>query len=228
MNELALTFDRQTIAAGEAELTGSGRAVCSARHRTCIGCRRACAREDLVRLIAGKDGAIVFDLKGGAWGRGAWVHPRSECLTKSVRGLARALRQPIRVTASELHEELVSAAWRRIGRLVAAARQSGQLRVGIEASEHAWGEHSVALLLVAHDADPATNLQWVAEAGAQGRVLVTPSKASMSEWLGEQDMDLAAITELRLATAIARNAAIAVIPAPARTSRGSDKGTEVG
>jgi predicted RNA-binding protein YlxR (DUF448 family) len=216
MSELALPDHRRPIAATRA--SDSGHVVRPERQRTCVGCRRGCARADLVRLIAAADGKIVFDLRGGAWGRGAWVHPRPECVSRSVRGLARALRQPIRVTTSELHERLVMAAWRRLGQLLVAAQRSGQLRVDPVEIGQCWTERTLALLLVARDAREAMTPEWVAEAVVQGRVLVTPSRVAMGEWLGTQEVDLAAITESVLATAIARNVAIAETFAPAPTA----------
>jgi hypothetical protein len=61
-----------------------------------------------------------------------------------------------------------------------------------------------------------------------GRVLIVPSMTVMGEWLGTQDCCLAALTDSQMAKAIARTIAIAQTPAPARGSRGSDTGTEVG
>jgi len=63
--------------------------------RTCIGCR---ARDDvgnLVRITA-QGGTCVVDRGQGTSGRGAYVHPRGECLDRVERTsiLARALRVP--------------------------------------------------------------------------------------------------------------------------------------
>ena len=230
MSELTLSGDRTRIvtASSVGILAGDGDGVHPVRQRTCIGCRIAGSREDLVRFVASKDGGVVFDLAGGAWGRGAWIHPRTDCLVKSVRSLGRALRQPIAQTSTELHQALVTAAWRRIKSLVVSAKRAGQLRVGTEEAERAGEDRSLALLLWADDVRVGANLPWIAQAVAQGRVLVAPSLATMREWVGVQEVTLAAITDSQIATAVVRNLAIAQIPAPALASRRSGTGTEVG
>lgn len=208
MSELTSPEHRHSHGAAIETVGGSAHALHLQKRRMCIGCRRSCARQDLVRLVATGDGKIGFDLIGAAWGRGAWVHPRPECVAKSVRNIARALRQPVSVTPSELYERLASAAWQRVASLMAAARRSGQLKIGIEAAGQCWAQLSLA--------------------GAQGRALVAPAEAAMGEWVGAQDVVLTSMGKSRLAVAIARNVAIAETFASARTNRGSDKGTEVG
>jgi uncharacterized protein len=230
MSELALSGDRGHIVTTSIVGTfpGYGCEMHRARQRSCVGCRTAGSRADLVRFVAANHGQIVFDLAGRAWGRGAWIHPRTDCLVKSVRSLGRALRQPIAQTSTELHQALVTAAWRRIKNLVVSAKRAGQLRVGTEETERAWEDRSLALLLWADDARAGANLPWIAQASAQGRVLVAPSLATMGEWVGVQEVTLAAITDSQIATAVVRNLAIAQIPAPALASRRSGTGTEVG
>lgn len=73
--------------------------------RTCIGCRKRGQVPMLKRVIAPM-GEVVFaddhravDLAvgavGGRRGRGAWLHPREECLTKAVKtgAFARAFKR---------------------------------------------------------------------------------------------------------------------------------------
>lgn len=61
--------------------------------RTCIGCRTRDDVGNLVRLTA-HGGIGVVDRGRGTPGRGAYVHPRGECLDRVERTsiLARALR----------------------------------------------------------------------------------------------------------------------------------------
>lgn len=63
--------------------------------RTCVGCRTREARSALVRLVLEGD-RIVVDPTGSAPGRGAWLHPGSDCLAQALRrkALTRALRAP--------------------------------------------------------------------------------------------------------------------------------------
>ncbi len=64
--------------------------------RTCIGCR---SREEKVRLIriVLRDGGVAVDVRQREPGRGAYVHPRPECLDHALkrRSLGRALRSEI-------------------------------------------------------------------------------------------------------------------------------------
>ncbi|WP_348770083.1 YlxR family protein [Arthrobacter sp. E3] len=65
--------------------------------RTCIGCRKAEARLQLVRLVrsinsSGETEALV-DVLRRMPGRGAWLHPRLECWKQAIkrRAIGRAL-----------------------------------------------------------------------------------------------------------------------------------------
>ncbi|WP_345650700.1 YlxR family protein [Streptomyces tremellae] len=56
----------------------------SCPERTCVGCRERAAKDDLLRIVA-VQGHCVPDLRGTLPGRGAYVHPVSECLDLAVR-----------------------------------------------------------------------------------------------------------------------------------------------
>ncbi len=66
--------------------------------RTCIGCRERTAKSEFLRVVAGSDveGRLVLtpDPDSTAPGRGAHLHPTSECFELAVRRRAftRALR----------------------------------------------------------------------------------------------------------------------------------------
>jgi predicted RNA-binding protein YlxR (DUF448 family) len=66
--------------------------------RTCIGCREPAERDTLIRF-ASVDGRVVPDPAAALPGRGAWLHPRPECLERAIarRAFARALKAPVRV-----------------------------------------------------------------------------------------------------------------------------------
>jgi len=67
--------------------------------RTCIGCRERAAKHELLRVTAGSDvdgqPAVVPDPTATTPGRGAHLHPTTECYDLAVRRRAftRALRQ---------------------------------------------------------------------------------------------------------------------------------------
>ena len=65
--------------------------------RTCIGCRERAEKLELLRVVVGDRGAgreVVPDPAGRAPGRGAHLHPTTECLELALRRRAfpRALR----------------------------------------------------------------------------------------------------------------------------------------
>ena len=67
--------------------------------RTCVGCRQRATKSDLLRVVAIADGqsmAVRPDPRGTAPGRGAHLHPTTECLdlAERRRGFLRALRLP--------------------------------------------------------------------------------------------------------------------------------------
>ncbi|HVV09545.1 YlxR family protein [Amycolatopsis sp.] len=63
--------------------------------RTCVGCRKRASVGELLRVVA-EDRHVVVDERRRLPGRGAWLHPEPECLTKAERRRAfpRALRVP--------------------------------------------------------------------------------------------------------------------------------------
>ena len=65
--------------------------------RMCVGCHEMKPKRELLRVVKPKEGEIVFDPVGKMPGRGAYVCPDKECITKAVKEkrLERALERPI-------------------------------------------------------------------------------------------------------------------------------------
>lgn len=61
--------------------------------RTCVGCRQRASRSALLRVIE-ISAVLIPDHSATKPGRGAWLHPVSECLEKAIqrRAFGRALR----------------------------------------------------------------------------------------------------------------------------------------
>ena len=79
--------------------------------RTCVGCRARDSRTELIRLVAGEDShgpAVVPDPRRVAPGRGAHLHPTTDCLALAVRrrALPRALRVAGTLSTETLREHL--------------------------------------------------------------------------------------------------------------------------
>ena len=74
--------------------------------RTCIGCRKRELAVELLRVVAVDSGdgpgngqvVVTVDTAKALPGRGAWLHPRSECLHAAVR--RRAFGRALRITGS--------------------------------------------------------------------------------------------------------------------------------
>ena len=67
--------------------------------RTCVGCRKRAAKQELLRVVAddlGDGPEVIPDPRGHAPGRGAHLHPTPGCLELALRRrvFARALRVP--------------------------------------------------------------------------------------------------------------------------------------
>jgi predicted RNA-binding protein YlxR (DUF448 family) len=90
--------------------------VRSLPQRTCVACRTARAKRDLVRVVRSPTGELSVDLRGKAPGRGAYLDPDPVCLERGLAEgvLARALEIDIDgMTADRLRDELAAAAKER-------------------------------------------------------------------------------------------------------------------
>ena len=65
--------------------------------RQCLGCREMKNKKDLIRVVRSPEGEISLDFRGKKPGRGAYVCPREECLTRArkSRALERAFSAQI-------------------------------------------------------------------------------------------------------------------------------------
>jgi len=61
--------------------------------RTCVGCRQRASKSVLLRVTLVSD-ELILDLHAIKPGRGAWLHPVSECLEKAIQrnAFGRALK----------------------------------------------------------------------------------------------------------------------------------------
>lgn len=75
--------------------------------RTCVGCRERAAKPELLRVVT-SGGELLPDLRARLPGRGAYLHPRLECLAAAERRRAfpRALRESGPLDASAVRRYL--------------------------------------------------------------------------------------------------------------------------
>lgn len=179
--------------------------------RTCVGCRRTDESEHMIRLVADESGEVVIDLAGGAFGRGAWVHARPECLLHAnSRALSRSFRQRIDTEPAQLFSRVRAAAHRRVESLLASARLSGKTAAGSDAVRERLEEGDVCLIVVASDAKAAAASL---PPGAHGKALVWGSKVELGRALGRGETGVVAVLDAGLARALSRAIALSKIEA---------------
>ena len=73
--------------------------------RQCVGCRAMKPKQELVRVVRSKEGAISIDLVGKKPGRGAYLCHDTDCLKKAMKtkALERAFETKIE---AELYDTL--------------------------------------------------------------------------------------------------------------------------
>jgi predicted RNA-binding protein YlxR (DUF448 family) len=65
--------------------------------RKCVGCGEMKSKKELIRVVRSPEGDISLDLTGKKAGRGAYVCPDKECITKAYKGhrLEKALEKQV-------------------------------------------------------------------------------------------------------------------------------------
>lgn len=183
--------------------------------RTCVGCGKNAAPEGLIRVVVGPEGDLHPDLAGGAFGRGAWVHPSSECLRRAVpRGFARSFKCEITTGFEPLAESIAAAAQQRVGSLLMIARRAGQLALGSTAVEVAAKADTAALFVVATDARAAAEAPWVTAAVAEGRAVSWGTKESLGDLFGRGELGILAVLEQGLSDSVAKAVALTQLASP--------------
>jgi len=69
--------------------------------RSCISCRKRANPSALIRVVL-VDGKVIPDLKGGATGRGAWLHKKCAEVAIARNAFRFAFKQDDAVDVSEL------------------------------------------------------------------------------------------------------------------------------
>ena len=193
--------------------------------RTCVGCKASGSPQDLVRLVVGPEGQLAPDLAGGAFGRGAWVHPRSSCMQTAVRGgLSRGLKQQIRAELPELLAQVRDAAARRGLSLLQAAQRSKLAGLGATALEEAEREGRVELLVLARDARASAELSPVKRLAAGGRVSLFKTKAELGAAFGRDELGLVALFSPDLSREVKRMISLSELEEPGRAHRVTEVG----
>jgi predicted RNA-binding protein YlxR (DUF448 family) len=186
--------------------------------RTCVGCGRADAPAVFLRVVLGEgrsrtptDGGggdvggeheVVVDAAGGAFGRGAHVHPSFDCLVKACKGgFARSFKTKVRMDAGDLATAIEEAHDRRVTGLVMGARRAGHVAIGTDAAMEALAK-GPALAIVACDAGSVAGKDAVMRAAAEGRAVVWKDKAVLGKLFGRDEVGIFCVTHAEIAREI--------------------------
>jgi uncharacterized protein len=181
----------------------------AAPERTCAGCRERDGREVLLRFahVPGHLPVIVPDFAARLGGRGVWVHARSACLKRAVRGgFARSLRGQVEVDFSALREQAKGQITRRLTGLLLAAKRRRGLAMGTDAVRIALAACTAHLLLVAKDAAGRRD-EIVAHAEERSvPVFELSNKEELGHLTGKDTLALLAVLDGQIAREIADSA----------------------
>lgn len=183
--------------------------------RTCVGCRETAGPEALVRFVLAPDGAVLPDLRGGAPGRGAWVHARPSCLRQAAqRGFAKSWQAEVKTSAARLANELVGAANRRVAGLLSGAKGAKKVVLGATAVKEELAAGRAALLIVATDARAAAESREVERAVSSGLAVAWGTKAELGRATGRNDVGIVAVLHEGLARALRQSVELSHLAQP--------------
>ena len=74
--------------------------------RQCIGCNEMKSKKELLRILRTENGELLLDATGRQNGRGAYICPNAECLSKAKksRGLERSFKMQV---SDEVYDSLI-------------------------------------------------------------------------------------------------------------------------
>ncbi|HEX7671625.1 MAG TPA: DUF448 domain-containing protein [Polyangiaceae bacterium] len=183
--------------------------------RTCVGCRKEDESEAMIRLVLGEDGSLGVDLAGRTFGRGAWVHPRTDCLARTARGgAARSFKSAVSTNAAELVQAVRNAADRRVEALLTSARGAGKIAPGSDVARAEFEQGRAKLLVVAADGRASAQQGFVGVAASRGMAILWGSKERIGRTVARPDTAVVAISDDGFAAAIARAIALSALPEP--------------
>ena len=78
--------------------------------RKCVGCQEMKSKKEMIRVIRTQEGEFLLDATGKKNGRGAYICPDKECLSKAIKskGLERSFKQSIPKDVYETLEKEMS------------------------------------------------------------------------------------------------------------------------
>jgi len=176
--------------------------------RTCIGCRQAFPKDEVVRIVASPTG-IVIDYREKLPGRAAYVCPRVECISRALGKdmLSRALHTKVAApTVDDFIERLKTAIVDRIRSLLGMAAKSGSVAAGYSAVRDGLEKGTIKLLLYTGDISDGTR-DKIGPLTANIPAMTLFLKAELGALLGRELTGVAGITDSGFARAIEKESA---------------------
>jgi predicted RNA-binding protein YlxR (DUF448 family) len=166
---------------------------------------------ELIRWVRDDEGAVVPDLSGRSFGRGAWVHPTKECLAHLKKSLARSFKAQVTTSDEEALALLGQAAHHRVRQLLGTGRRQNLLIFGVDAVETAYRVGKVGYLLVALDAQSAAKSSCVTDAVSKGNAAAWGTRATLGQLLGRPEVGILAVRDRGLARSLFGAIAMALL-----------------
>jgi predicted RNA-binding protein YlxR (DUF448 family) len=165
----------------------------------------------MIRWVRDDGGAVVPDLSGRSFGRGAWTHPRPDCLRNLQKSLARSFKRPVITPTGEALSLLGQGARHRVSQLLGAARRQKKAIFGSDATSEGWQRGEVYLILVARDAQAAAKSTAVAGAVAQGKACAWGTKHELGRLFGRSEIGVLGLCDRGLAKSLFGAIAMALL-----------------
>jgi predicted RNA-binding protein YlxR (DUF448 family) len=175
-------------------------AAAGVTERLCVATRKVRPVGQLIRFVAGPDGAVVPDLKRRLPGRGVWVTARRRVVEEAVRRRAfgRGLRADVRV-ACDLPEALDRLLERAALNSLSIAHKAGLVILGFARVEAAAAAAPLEALIRARDAGAESGrrleatLKRRADRAAEGKIVDAFTSAQLDLALGRLNVVHAAL-----------------------------------
>jgi uncharacterized protein len=172
----------------------------AAVERLCIVTREVRPIGELIRFVAGPDGAVVPDLKRRLPGRGVWITARRHFVEEAVRRRAfgRAFKADVRVSA-EFVDELEQLLERSALNALSIAHKAGLVLLGFAKIEAAVATAPLVALVRARDAGEADGRKLAAafrrrgDDAAKGKIVEAFTSAQLDLALGRLNVVHAAL-----------------------------------
>ena len=126
--------------------------------RTCIGCRAVFRKGEVVRIVAGPDGAVI-DYREKLPGRAAYVCPKRECINRALvrQNLSRALHRTVAAPdPGSFIDQLAATIRDKVRSLLSIAAKAGKLAAGASAVTDALQKSRVEMIVFARDLSDGT------------------------------------------------------------------------